>query len=250
MDAGTRAQWLGLVEFLGAVLGDTAEILLEIPGEGIVAVGNEGLFGHHVGDPVTPKTEELLSSAEQAPYRICHVHHPASGRPLRRCHFFLQDQQGGIQGVLTVTQDLSEFHAVIDSLTRLVGKLEPRMPEPGVPMEDKKGAVSSALMEMGLSHVEPHRLTEAEVEKLIELLTCHGVFETRGAVAEIAGQLGISPSTVYRHISGVTRKGWSGEQGEQTVSGAPGFGDRRGPRPRPEQGIPGPHGKGSPSKHS
>lgn len=210
MDTYIQQQWYELVSFLGTVMGDTAEILLEVPSAGVIAASNSGLLGHHVGDPISVQTETLIKQgcAAERSFFICNGHHPRTGQPLRRCYYFLKDEKNELMAVLTITQDLSGYQAVIDSLSQLMGKMmpmTPQTPEISVRKEEKRGAVSSALVEMGLSHVEPHRLTEVEVVELIRLLYQHGVFEARGAVAEIASQLGVSESTVYRHLTAVTR---------------------------------------------
>lgn len=207
MDETAYKQWCALVAFLGEVLGDTAEILLEVPSDGVAAVCNGHLLSHQVGDPLTPQTETVLRHERFSDQRMhtSTVHHPGTGQPMRRYQYFLRDAQNTLQAVLTVTVDTSEYFAVIRSLSKLVGQVPEQPPQLPVNRDTKRGAVSSALVEMGLSHVEPHRLTESEVVELIRLLNQHGVFQSRGAVAEIAGQLKLSESTVYRHLTAVTR---------------------------------------------
>jgi predicted transcriptional regulator YheO len=207
MDESTRKQWCTLVEFLGEVLGNTAEILLEEPATGVVAVCNGHLLGHKPGDPLTPQTETVLAH-DRFSEKLMHisaVHHPGTGQPMRRYQYFLRDAQGALLAILTVTVDTSEYLAVINSLSKLVGQAPNQPPQILVNTDEKCGAISSALVELGLSHVEPHRLTESEVVALIRLLNQNGVFQARGAVAEIASQLQISESTVYRHLTAVTR---------------------------------------------
>lgn len=207
MDETAYKQWSALAAFLGEVLGDTAEILLEVPSDGVVAVCNGHLLSHKVGDLLTPQTETILRY-ERYSDQTMHtstVHHPGTGQPMRRYQFFLRDGQNTLLAVLTVTVDTSEYLAVIRSLSKLVGQVPEQPPQIPINKDTKCGAVSSALVEMGLSHVEPHRLTESEVVDLIRLLNQHGVFQSRGAVAEIASQLKLSESTVYRHLTAVTR---------------------------------------------
>lgn len=200
-------QWSALVDFLGTILGDSTEVLLEIPDQGIVAVHGGRLFGHTTGQPLTPQTKDIIQNhyfAEQTMHIGC-SHHPKTGQPLRMYQYFLKDSGNALLAVLTVTADISEYVTVINSLSKLAGLDIPHVSELPISTADKHGAISSALVEMGLSHVEPHRLTESEIVELIRLLYQHGVFQVRGAVTEIAGQLQISESTVYRHLTAVTR---------------------------------------------
>lgn len=220
MDETTFEQWKALVEFLGAVLGNTVEILLEVPNQGIIAVHGDHLFGHAVGQPLTPQTADVIQNRHfvNQTTHIGSSHHPGTGQPLRQYQYFLKDSGNVLLAVLTVTSDISEYVTVIKSLSKLAGLDTPHVPEIPIPKDDKHGAISSALVEMGLSHVEPHRLTEPEIVELIRLLYQHGVFQARGAVAEIARQLQISESTVYRHLTAVTRH-QKAEQRKQQKSG-------------------------------
>ena len=202
------SQWRSLVPFLGDVLGSTAEVILETPEDGIIAVANGILMGHRVGDPLTPQTADLIDRGidRGGDSYTCAGHNPASGKPVRRWPYFIRsDEASELTAVLSVYLDLSDYVDAIQSLTNLVGDRVPQYTDLPLVKEDKCGAVSSALIEMGLAHVEPHRLTESEKQQMVLILDRHGVFDTKGAVPEIASQLGVSDATIYRYLTAATR---------------------------------------------
>ena len=199
------SQWRSLVPFLGDVLGSTAEVILETPEDGIIAVANGILMGHRVGDPLTPQTADLIDRGidRGRDFYTCAGHNPASGKPIRRWHYFIRsDEASELTAVLSVYLDLSDYVDAIQSLTNLVGDRVPQYTDLPLEKEDKRGAVSSALIEMGLAH---HRLTESEKQQMVLILDRHGVFDTKGAVPEIASQLGVSDATIYRYLTAATR---------------------------------------------
>lgn len=200
-------QWRDLVPFLGSVLGDSSEVLLETPMEGIIAVANGALLDHRVGDPIAPQTRIIIEEEDykKNSFTTCPGHNPHTGKPIRSWHYYLKDQTEELVAVLSVYTDISDYLGVINSLTRLVEHRIPNAAEIPVVTTEKRGAVSSALIQMGLSHVEPHRLTDSEKQQLVEILSRHGVFEAKGAVNEIAQQLGVSDASVYRYLTAVTR---------------------------------------------
>ena len=51
--------------------------------------------------------------------------------------------------------------------------------------------------------VQPSRLTAEEKMAVISALEGQGVFDAKGAVAQVAGKLGISEPTVYRYLKKV-----------------------------------------------
>lgn len=200
-------QWRALVPFLGHVLGDTSEILLETPEEGIIAVANGALLDHRVGDPITPQARIIIEEEDYKKngFTTCPGHNPHTGKPIRSWHYYLKDQNENLSAVLSVYTDISDYLGVINSLSRLVEHRIPNAAEIPVVTTEKRGAVSSAMIQMGLSHVEPHRLTDSEKQQMIEILCRHGVFEAKGAVSEIALQLGVSDASIYRYLTAVTR---------------------------------------------
>lgn len=200
-------QWMNFIPFLGSVLGNTSEILLETPEDGIVAVSNGALLGHRVGEPLTLQTQKLIAenAYSKESFVACPGHNPYTGKPVRSWHYFLKDQNQTLAAVLSVYTDLSDYLAVMNSLSHFVERRIPLGEEIPVVTAKKQGAVSSALIQMGLSHVEPHRLTDSEKQQLIGILNCHGVFGAKGAISEIAQQLGVSDATIYRYLTAVTR---------------------------------------------
>lgn len=207
MNGSGLKRWQELLPFLGSVLGKTSEVLLETPDQGIIAVENGSILGHDLGDPITTETQLALDEGKylEDNYSTSSIHDPHSGKPVRCWRYFVKDETDNVEAVLTIYTDLSDYLSVIESLSRLVGNYT--QSEQNIPVEkgNKRGAVSSGLIEMGLSHVEPHRLTDSERQKLIEILFRHGVFEAKGAVSETASQLGVSDASIYRYLTAATR---------------------------------------------
>lgn len=200
--------WEHMVPFLGNVMGGNTEILLETPERGIVAVSHGILFGHNAGDPLTPQTQRILEKCPTEVWSSDYAYHPQCGVSIRRWHYFLRDEQGQILGVLSFFTDVSKYLDLVAHIQTILGECLPDISVPVIPIEkdQRHGAVSSALLEMGLMDVEPKRLTEAEKQQLVGILDQHGVFEKKGAVSDVAEQLAVSESTVYRYITMSARR--------------------------------------------
>lgn len=181
---------------------------METPERGIVAVSHGILFGHNVGDPLTTRTQQLLEKSPAGLWCSDYTYHPQSGASIRRWHYYLRDEQGKILGVLSFFTDVSKYLDLVAHIRSIVGECLPDVAIPSIAMkeEGQRSAVSCGLREMGLMGMEPKRLTEAEKQQLIDILLQHGVFDKKGAISDVAEQLEVSESTIYRYISASARR--------------------------------------------
>ena len=109
MSNPSLSQWQALVPFLGDVLGNTAEVILETPEDGIIAVANGALLDHRAGDPMTMQTASLLEQGldRDLTFHSCAGHNPSTGKPLRRWHYFIRkEDEAAPSAVLSVPKKL------------------------------------------------------------------------------------------------------------------------------------------------
>lgn len=62
-------------------------------------------------------------------------------------------------------------------------------------------AVQAAITDVTGSALPPDRLTMDEKVRIVEDLQQAGIFYMKGAVSEVAAQLGSSEATIYRYLS-------------------------------------------------
>ena len=202
-------QYSQLVEFLGLALGPDYEIVLhEILPENsrVAAIANGNISGRSVGAPITNAALRMIMQKqyETSNYNINYTGQLASGKTIRSSTMFIKDN-GQLIGMLCVYFDAGNYSRIAQELLTLCGAhTEPSSTGIGVEnfVSSLPDAVHSAIAEVtGSAGLPPDRLTMEEKIRIVESLHHAGIFYMKGAVSEVAAQLGSSEATIYRYLS-------------------------------------------------
>ena len=218
-----------VVEFLGKALGPDYEIVLQEVGtesSGIVAIANGGISGRVVGSPLTNNALKMIMQKqyETANYSMNYTGQLSSGKTIRSSTMFIMDE-GQLVGLLCINFDDSRFHAISDTILKLVHPDEfvhhhyfPNDAPAKEPMRSKNynpapaelfQKDASVLMEdifneaISDAEVPVDRLTQDERTDLIAVLNDKGLFQLKGAVQFTSEKLACSQASIYRYLSKV-----------------------------------------------
>ena len=180
-----------LVSFLGEALGPDYEVVLHdlTSEEGtIAAIVNNNISGRTEGAPLSNMAG--YQGASQA-----------KGR-LRSSTMFIKDGSELI-GMLCINFDAAKYSRMAQELLSLCGAHQEPGPSVGVEnfVSSLPDAVQAAITDVTGSALPPDRLTIDEKIRIVEDLQQAGIFYMKGAVSEVAAQLGSSEATIYRYLS-------------------------------------------------
>ncbi len=197
-----------LVPFLGQALGPDYEVALhDLTSEtGAVAVlANGGVTGQSLGAPLRGMARRFVQDGLWRTREFVagyQAEGTARGR-LRASALFIRDGEELI-GMLCLYFDAAKYSRMAQELLALCG----------LHGEGGRGAgaepltaalpdtVRAAVEEVtGRAGLPPERLTMEEKIRIVETLHRAGLFSMKGAVSEVAAQLGASEATVYRYLS-------------------------------------------------
>lgn len=197
-----------LVPFLGQALGPDYEVALhDLTSEtGAVAVlANGGVTGQSLGAPLRGMARRFVQDGLWRTREFVagyQAESTARGR-LRASALFIRDGEELI-GMLCLYFDAAKYSRMAQELLALCG----------LHGEGGRGAgaepltaalpdtVRAAVEEVtGRAGLPPERLTMEEKIRIVETLHRVGLFSMKGAVSEVAAQLGASEATVYRYLS-------------------------------------------------
>lgn len=217
-----------LVDFLGQALGPDYEVTLydlEPENSTIVAIANGRISGRTVGSPLTSTGQKLLSQKQyqDRDYNLNYTSLLSSGKVVRSSTLFIKDNDGVPAGLLCINFDDSRFHALSDSILKLIhpddfvhhhyfpvpAQTQPavRPGRPGDPpseniYNDVGGMVKEIFDEVaGTISVPLDRLTQDERTQFIAQLNERGMFRLKGAVQYATERLACSQASVYRYLS-------------------------------------------------
>lgn len=233
-------EYARLVEFLGRVMGENCEIVLQDVRKGkncIVAIANGHISGRKVGSPLTDFGTRILNDQKwQDQDCFCNYRGVTKqNKPLRSSTYFIKEG-GQIVGMLCINIDDSRFLELSSMLLRLGGipeasagscpitddKSDPERPATTETFfEDTNDVTDSVISEYfflnGISSAD--RLTQEEKLDIVRRLDEKGVFMVKGTVYPVATKLSVSVASLYRYLSRINRE-------KQTVHVETANGDR------------------------
>ena len=188
-----------LVSFLGEALGPDYEVVLHdlTSEEGtIAAIVNNNISGRTEGAPLSNMALRFIHGKvyEKQPYVAGYQGASQAKGRLRSSTMFIKDGSELI-GMLCINFDAAKYSRMAQELLALCGAHQ----EPG-PTLGVENFVSS-LPDAVQAALPPDRLTMDEKIRIVEDLQQAGIFYMKGAVSEVAAQLGSSEATIYRYLS-------------------------------------------------
>ena len=181
-----------LVSFLGEALGPDYEVVLHD------LTSEEGTIAAIVNNNISGRTEGA----------------PLSNMALRFIHGRVYEKQpyvAGYQGasqakgrLRSINFDAAKYSRMAQELLALCGAHQEPGPTLGVEnfVSSLPDAVQAAITDVtGSAGLPPDRLTMDEKIRIVEDLQQAGIFYMKGAVSEVAAQLGSSEATIYRYLS-------------------------------------------------
>lgn len=213
--------YLAMLDFLAAVMGENAEIVLHDVSHmdnSVVAIRNGHVSGRKIGAPTTDLALKLIKSGKysERDFVANYKGLSAEGKALRSATYFIRDDRKKLIGMLCINIDTSQFEKFRDFLNGFI-----EFPERSVGVDDAEEesmvetfsssvealafeSINSVLKERNIS---PERMSQSEKVEVIGELNNSGVFLLKGAVSEVAARLKVSEPTVYRYLSKIKKKG-------------------------------------------
>ena len=211
-----------LVDFLGEVLGENAEVVLRDcrkPDHDIIAIANGHVSGRTIGAPITDFTLSILANEEwkEKDYVVNYEGKAAPDKRLRSSTYFIREE-GKLVGQLCVNIDMTPYEQVMDRIRQLSGMgLMSDGGQSGIicsgPVENFSEDVIGDMMKkavitvVGSSEAKVReRLTQKEKIEIIGELNRAGLFQLKGAVGAVAEYLYCSEASVYLYQSKIQKK--------------------------------------------
>lgn len=213
--------YLPMLDFLAAVMGKEAEIVLHDVSHmdnSVVAIRNGHVSGRDIGAPTTNLALKLIKNGKHSDIDFLTNYRGVSGegKTLRASTYFIRDNRKTLIGMMCINIDTSRFEQFRDFLNTIVEfqttKIDEESSEEHVVMEHFSNSVESVAFESINSvlterNISPERLSQDEKIDVIKELNKRGVFLLKGAVSEVAVRLKVSEATIYRYLSKIKKKG-------------------------------------------
>lgn len=207
-----------LLPFLREAFGPDAEILLCDTEHILYAenpISDRAKPGNRLGDMERSFIEEEIYKTRDSVsnYRAL----LPSRERLRASTLFLRNEDGSLAGFLTINirvESMLQARDIIDTLINgsspySAGYIQKGHPEPQPELISRYEGVTIVVSDIIHTVVEEFlsdfgvsadRLTATERQQIVHELDRRGVFLVKGAISEVAKQLGCSEATIYRYL--------------------------------------------------
>ena len=204
--------FIPMVDFLGTVFGKNTEIVLHDvsnPEHSVIAIHNGFHSGRNIGSSMTDLAIQIQNDKR---YRgqdfIANYRASSQGKDFLSSTYYIKND-GNLVGMLCINTDTSASKELIHAVSQFIENfnlspgglyeehdVEENLDVPIVSFADS--IIEKIISETGIL---PERMTRDEKMEIVKKLNEQGIPRMKGAVSEIAKQLKISESTVYRYIS-------------------------------------------------
>lgn len=206
--------FIPLVDFLGEVLGENTEILLHDlsqPDNSVIAISHGFHSGRTLGSPITDLAMDIQNSQSyKKEHYLTHYRAISKGKQYLSSTYYIKngDKLIGMLCLNTNIQPAQNFAAAMETFMKAtnLGAFIDETPDNHAVRENLDTPIAS-LAETIISrtiqnsNIIPERMTREEKMQIVWTLTEQDIPRMKGAVSEIARQLQLSESTVYRYIS-------------------------------------------------
>ena len=186
-------------DFLTHVMGPETEVVLHDKEGFIIWIAQGHITGREVGQQDLLPAMEMVArqrAMEGFDYTTGYKSFSRKGTPLRSSSLFFQDEDGRLDYVLCVNQDISAYVDLQQMLDAFIGD-RPTVARVQPELDD-------VVMKMILGEIA--RLKPADIDskeaklRLIKRLNDKGIFGARGAVGTVCELLHIAQPTLYKYL--------------------------------------------------
>ena len=206
--------FIPLVDFLGEIMGENTEILLHDlsqPDTSVIAISHGFHSGRTIGSPVTDLAMDIQNSQSyKTENYLTHYRAISKGKQYLSSTYYIKNGDELI-GMLCLNADIQPAQNFAEAMKKFMkatnlGAFVDETPDTRTIRESldspiaslAESIISKTILESGIA---PDRMTREEKMQIVWTLTEQDIPRMKGAVSEIAKQLQLSESTVYRYIS-------------------------------------------------
>lgn len=202
--------FMTFVDFLSEAYGQNCEIVLHEISEkssSIIAIKNGHISNRTIGIEKDDVLKKQIEISKGNSYSTNRLHKTIEGGDMKSNSFFIKDSSGELIGILCVNIDLSsiitlnkltekflsEFmnNTSNDSQNHIVNEEEETI-------EEYTYRIMKKIIQQ--SEISVDRMNMEEKIDILRLLKEKGVFRIKGVVREVAKQLDVSETSIYRYL--------------------------------------------------
>jgi len=207
-------KYIPLIEFIAEICGPAYEVVLHDvskPEASVIAIKNNHITGRKVGSPMTDLALKILKNKQYVDkdYITNYDGYGEGGKNFLSSTYFIKNEKQELIGMICVNNDISDIKQLQDSYNAIMNRFKFREEDNKDEtkyeeyIEKSLASVANSIIARTIKkvNVPAERMTIEEKIKIINDLDSEGIFLLKGSVSQVAKELNISESTVYRYLN-------------------------------------------------
>lgn len=205
--------YIPMVDFIADVCGPNFEVLLHDvskPESSVIAIRNGHITGRKIGSPMTDLALKVLKQKDylERDFITNYDGYGEDGKIFLSSTYYIKNSKQELIGLICVNNDIADIKELKRVYEMMMKRFEYRKENEAeidykenieVPLTSIAHSIISKTIES--INVPPERMSIKEKVNIVQELNDKGVFLLKGAIADVAKQLQISETTVYRYLN-------------------------------------------------
>lgn len=205
--------YIPMVDFIADVCGPNFEVLLHDvskPESSVIAIRNGHITGRKIGSPMTDLALKVLKQKDylERDFITNYDGYGEDGKIFLSSTYYIKNSKQELIGLICVNNDIADIKELKRVYEMMMKRFEYRKENEAeidykenieVPLTSIAHSIISKTIES--INVPPERMSIKEKVNIVQELDDKGVFLLKGAIANVAKQLQISETTVYRYLN-------------------------------------------------
>lgn len=205
--------YIPLVNFMADICGPNYEVVLHDisePESSVIAIRNNYITGRKIGSPMTDLALKILKQRDyiEKDFITNYDGYGENGKIFLSSTYFIKDKNLDLIGMICVNNDISDIQKLNNSYEIIMKRFN-YIKENKEEMKYKESienpliSTANSIIIKTIKNIDipPERMSIDEKVNIVQELNNKGVFLLKGAVADVAKQLQISETTVYRYLN-------------------------------------------------
>jgi len=202
-----------MCQFISEILGPTSEVLLHNVKNGAIEWVTEDSISHrHKGDINTTSILQLLNSKCENSHTnriIGSLNTSETNTLIRTSNFMIRDDDGKLQYVVCVNQDITGFAQIQPFLKNLFSEKDKKnveLDDDSQSNADIEEIMTNIILEE-VKHADVYKLeTKAAKMSVLVRLSNRGIFKVKQAVPKVCELLDIAQPTLYKYLKQIEKE--------------------------------------------
>lgn len=207
------SKYIPIVDFIADICGPKYEVVLHNicnPENSIVAIRNGNLSGREVGSSMTDLALKIIKQKDYLSKDFISNYDGfgKNGRKFLSSTYFIKNDENELIGMLCINNDVSDIINFKNDLSELLNRFsfltenkeEHQYKEH---IENSVVSLANSIIHRTINklNIPPERMSIEEKVKIVHELNDNGIFLLKGAAADVANELKISETTIYRYLN-------------------------------------------------